>query len=361
MNKTLFKANVISISGNTNYAGVKVLNANKIKGNLYFDGTYTHFLYDEKEGDRRDPAREYVVSENYITMDSYQLSASAKSNVIPCTFVSKGRQGRQVAWANTSEIKVKDIISAEANKVTSTYTDVRYEVDAFLVEYATIDMTLANFLVNGNLERVEFSDDFISAPGTLGTAIATAVTLQDYDWDVSSSTSGTVKVVAEADPFFGKLEFDTTATGSRTAIAAWKSASFQGALERSFKVRFSTSNITNSEIKIGWYASANDYCYFNFDTTTHATKTYIASNANGAGVKRDDTGVVMGATTIYEVAVTLKRTTIVFTINGTRVVPVNCTLRDLDTFVPYIYVDNKAAAEQKILSVDRVDIVQYKI
>ena len=124
---------------------------------------------------------------------------------------------------------------------------------------------------------------------------------------------------------------------------------------------FVTSNITNTEIKIGWYASANDYCYINFDTDTNAANIYLATNNNNGGVKRDDSGVDLVAGTPVDISITMKGTSIVALVNNTKVTIANCTARDLDTFKPYIYVNNKAAAEQKLLGVDFVDISHYRV
>lgn len=361
MKQLLVKLNVISIDGETSWAGARVLNSSKIVGNPYSDGTYVHFLYDEKLGDRRDPAREYVVSDSLATVNAYETGALAADKVLTdLTFVTKGKEGRAVPFAKTSGLRVKNIISAVANRTTATYTDVRYEVDAFLTEIATINITLANLVKYANAPKVEFFDDFISAAGTLGTALGSETTLQDMYW-AKSGTNGTVKVIAEADPFNGKMELETTATGSSTAIATWRSANFNGALEKTFSCRFALDNITNTEIKLGWYASANDYCYINFDTATNAANIYLASNNNNGGVKRDDSGVDLVAATAVDISVTLKGTSIVALVNGNKVTIANCTARDLDTFVPYLYVDNKAAAETKKLDVDWVDISHYRV
>jgi len=362
MKQCLVKINLVSIDGETAEAGVKVINSHKMVGNPYNDGTYSYFWYDEKQGDRRDPSKLYKVSDSLATINAYMTGALASDKVLTdLTFISKGKVGQEVAWAKTAGIRVKNIISAKANHATATYTDVKYETDAFLVEKATINLTLANLIKYANTPKCEFFDDFVSIAGALGTTIANAITLQDYYWDVSSSTSGTVTTTAEADPFNGKLLFDTTSTGSRTAIAAWRSANFNGALEKTFSCRFVTSNITNTEIKIGWYASANDYCYINFDTATHASNIYLATNNNNAGVKRDDSGVDLVAATPVDISITMKGTSIVALVNNTKITIANCSARDLDTFKPYIYVDNKSAAEQKLLGVDWVDISHYRV
>lgn len=357
----LVKVTVISIDGETAHAGVKVINAYKICGTPYTEGSYTVFGYDEKHGDRRDRSKRYVVSDALATINSYVSNATLSNKVLTdITCVTKGSSG-EISFAKTSGFIVKNIISAEANRTTATYTDIKYEVDAFEVEKVTVNLTLANLIKYANTPNFEYWDDFVSIGGALGTAIATAVTLQDYYWDVSTSTSGTVTETAEADPFYGKLLFDTTATGSRTAIAAWRTAIFNGAFEKTFKARFATSNITNTEIKIGWFASANDYCYLNFDTATNAANLYLATNNNNAGVQRDDSGVDLVAATAVDVSITIKGTSIIALVNGTKVTITNCSVRDLDTFKPYIYVDNKAAAEQKLLGVDFVGVSQYRV
>ena len=361
MKKALVKVTVVSVDDKTNYAGTKVINSHKMVGTPYSDGTYTHFWYDEKQGDRRDPSKEYKVSESLATINAYMAGAVASDKIITdLAFINKGNEWGTPAWAKTAGLRVKNIISAEANITTGTYTDIRYEVDAFLVEKATINLTLANLIKYANADLVEFKDDFISIPGVLGTTIATAITLQDYYWAVTN-TNGNVAVVAEADPFNGKLTLDTSATGSSLASAAWRTACFNGALEKTLSFRFKTSNITNSEIRIGWYASANDYCYINFDTATNAANIYLASNNNNAGVKRDDSGVDLVAATAVDVSITLKGTNIIALVNGTKITIANCTARDLDTFVPYIYVDNKDAAEQKLLDVDFVELSHYRV
>ena len=360
--KHLVKVTVVSIDGDTGFAGTKAINSYKMVGTPWNDGTNTYFNYDEKQGDRRDPSKVYAVSESLAAINLYMDGAKASEKILTdLTFISKGAKSRKVAFAETSGLRVKNIISAKANAATATYTDVMYETDAFLVQEATINLTLANLIKYANAPKVEYFDDFVSIAGELGTTIANAITLQDYFWDVSGSSSGTVTTTAEADPFNGKLLFDTTATGSRTAVAAWRTASFNGALEKTFAARFVTSDIANTEIKIGWYASANDYCYINFDTDTHASNIYLATNNNNGGVKRDDSGVDLVAATPVDISITMKGSSIVALVNNTKVTIANCTARDLDTFKPYIYVNNKAAAEQKLLGVDFVDISHYRV
>ena len=361
MKRALVRVVVVSIDGDTKQAGTKVINSHKMVGTPWNDGTYTHFWYDEKTGDRRDPSKEYIVSDSLLTINAYMTGAVASDKILTdITFISKGKVGREVAFAETAGLRVKNIISAQANAATASYTDIKYEVDAFLVEKATINLTLANLIKYANSERLDYFDDFVSIAGTLGTTIANAVTLQDYYWSVSN-TNGNVAVVAEADPYNGKLTLDTSATGSSFASATWRSAIFNGALEKTFIARFKTSNITNTEIKIGWYASANDYCYINFDTATNAANIYLASNNNNAGIQRDDSTVDLVAATSVDIAITLKGTSIVALVNGNKVTIANCSVRDLDTFKPHIYVDNKAAAEQKLLDVDFVKFSHYRV
>ena len=357
--KNLVYVTVVSINGNTSQAGSKLINVHRIVGEPFNDGTYTHFGYDEKYGDRRDAAKEYIVSNPLNEIVMFQNDKKDKI-ITDIAALTKGKN-YETSFAKTISLIVSKIVEAKANPTTASYTDVKYEVDAFKTEFIKINLTLANLIKYANSEKVEYFDDFTSIAGALGTTIANAITLQDYQWDVSGSTSGTVTTTVEADPFNGKLVFDTTSTGSRTAQALWRGACFNGALEKTFATRFLVSNITNTAVKIGWYASANDYCYLTFDTAVHASKIYLASKNNGGAAKSDDTGATLSAATAYDVSITLKGTTILAYVNGVKVAVVNCTARDIDTFVPLMYVDNKAAAEQKTMSVDWVRINHYRV
>ena len=81
----------------------------------------------------------------------------------------------------------------------------------------------------------------------------------------------------------------TTAVANSDCIVAFENNCFLGSYYRELEWNFQTDNKTNSAIRMGWYADANNYCTILFDTAVDTNNIYYATNNAGAGEVRTDT------------------------------------------------------------------------
>jgi hypothetical protein len=212
--------------------------------------------------------------------------------------------------------------------------------------------------------QMTYYDDFLDS------AAALAASLAAYYWTETQAANGTIDIVAA---LHGTMVVDTGALANGWAQMQWNAANFEGGKLKGMQVRFSLSNITNCTMFIGWSiagdisAPANDLFCLHFDTATDAANLYAASNNAGGGEQNDDTGCDLVAGQWYVAEITMDTTTITLTVFDETADTLytttisNCTARDLDTFLPTIHQDNKAAAEQKQLSIDFIKIYQDRL
>jgi len=201
--------------------------------------------------------------------------------------------------------------------------------------------------------RVHYKHDFEEA------AAALASTSMNYFY-TGGGTSGTQEILAVEN---GEMALKTTATGSRSSTLIYKGAIVaDNDKEWEFGTRVKLDNITNTKMEVGMYVDGNDEIVFRFDTDVDAANIYLVTESNNAGEVVTDTTVdlVAGEWIEFSIEVAADDTFEVF-INGTEVLNVHTTniIRDV-AFKPWFYVDNKAAAEEKILSIDYVEFSQNR-
>ena len=221
------------------------------------------------------------------------------------------------------------------------------------VDIEATEMIEADLL---NQAKMYWCDDFAEAGAVLGSTV-----YSKCHW-TGGGTNGTQTVTASPG---GTIVLATTATGNRTSTLTYSGAcTFDNDLAWIWEARIKTTNITNTKIDLGMYLDANDEILFRFDTGSGeadaANGIYLVTENDNAGEVLTDTTINLTANTYFtfRIEVAADDSFEVY-INGSEVLashPSN-TIRDV-LFVPYFYVDNKAAAEAKNLSIDYCKIWQ---
>jgi hypothetical protein len=190
------------------------------------------------------------------------------------------------------------------------------------------------------------------------TALASTVIAKAY-W-VGSGTSGTQTLIA-SNSQASYIQLATTTTGSRTSILNFNRRCCRIGLSSAVEFRFQLSNITNTTLKLGLYYDATHYVYFLFDTAIDAANIYAARD-NAAGETRTDTNQNLSASTWYhfKIALDSSTTSAFFYINESLVATVTTNFPTGSNLTPYAYVDNKDQNENKILSIDSIEIWNQK-
>jgi hypothetical protein len=172
-------------------------------------------------------------------------------------------------------------------------------------------------------------------------------------------TAGTQSIITDEN---GTMELDTTATGSRSSTLTYTSANFNTNNAPEMITALSVSNITNSKVEVGWYVDANDCLMFRFDTAVDPANIYLVSENNNGGEVTTDTGVDLTAGTMFTFKIKINADeTFAAYINGTQVAAGHIgTIQQLATFKPWYYIDNKAAAEQKLMDIDYLYLNQAR-
>lgn len=198
--------------------------------------------------------------------------------------------------------------------------------------------------------RMYYMEDFHEGAN----ALASTTIAKDY-W-TGGGTSGTQAVIAGIN---GIIELDTTTTGSRTSTLTFTNANFQTNSNPTLETLLQLSNITNTKCEFGWYASSNDYLLFRFDTAVDAGNLYSVSKNNGGTEVVVKTGLTLTAAKNYKFRIEMySNETFKMFINDILVDNTGMSIKELATFKPYFYVDNKSAAESKKLDIDYVYISQ---
>lgn len=204
-----------------------------------------------------------------------------------------------------------------------------------------------------NTELWQFCDDFDEGAAVLASC------LHSKAFWTGGGTSGTQAIVAGVN---GIMQLDTTATGSRSSTLTFTNANFNTNYAPGLEFRLKQDNITNTKIDFGWYVDGNDKLLFRFDTDVDAANIYLVSENNNGGEVTTDTTVDLVAGTYITCKIQINADeTFAAYINGVRVAAAHAgTIRQLATFKPYFYTDNKAAAESKKLDIDYVKIWQNR-
>jgi hypothetical protein len=205
-----------------------------------------------------------------------------------------------------------------------------------------------------NDTRLYWVDDFMEAANLL------ASTKYSVAYWTGAGTSGTQTIVAG---LCGEMQLATTGTANRTSTLTFTTANFDTDYASVMETRVKTSNITNSKINFGWYDSSGaDYLMFESDTTDDANHIAVITNKASAGEVRTDTEVHLVAATYrkFRLEIDADEGYRAY-IDGALVKRGAATaLTHLATLKPYFYVDNKAATEAKILSIDYVKVWQNR-
>ncbi len=220
---------------------------------------------------------------------------------------------------------------------------------ATFTEDVTADIITASIF---NQTRVGYKHDFDE------TAAALASTSMNYYY-TGGGTSGTQAIVASEG---GVIQLSTTSTGSSSSTLTYAgSIVADNDKEWEFKTRFKLNNITNTKVDIGMYVDANDEILFRFDTAVNAENLYLVTKNNNGDEVVEDTTVDVVVDTWIEVAIEAAADdSFEVYINDTQVLATHTgTIRNV-AFKPYAYVDNKAAAEEKILSIDYISFNQNR-
>lgn len=190
------------------------------------------------------------------------------------------------------------------------------------------------------------------------TALASTVIAKAY-W-VGSGTSGTQTLI-NSNSQASYIQLATTTTGSRTSILNFNRRVCRVTLSSTVEFRFQLSNITNTAMKLGFYYDASNYVYFLFDTDISASNIYAARNYGGAGETRTDTNQNLNASTWYHFKILFSSNGhAYFYMNGSLISDISTNLPIGSNLYPYVYIDNKDQAENKILSIDSIEIWNQK-
>jgi len=183
------------------------------------------------------------------------------------------------------------------------------------------------------------------------TALASTVIAKAY-WD-GSGTNGT-QILKEGTNQDKNtyVAISTTATANSTSIL--QSGRYIGFDQICIEVRVRFSSKTNTAVKIGFQRDASNYSYFLFDTAVDAAKIYFNSS-DGASSASVDTGLVMITNAWRTFRIILYPGAVRAFIDD-YLIPQGIQYVTANSTKAYIYIDNKAAAEEKIAYVDYVKI-----
>jgi len=263
-------------------------------------------------------------------------------------------------YANSSTDGQLDLVADVEIQIATVLLDVNSNIDVSGTSTFGGEATFSDDITAGfvNVEeitesRVHYKHEF----DEIGAVLASTSMVYYY---TGGGTSGTQTIVAAE---CGEMQLSTTATGSRSSTMIYAgSLVADNDKEWEFKTRVKLDNITNTKMEVGMYVDANDEIVFRFDTAVNAANIYLVTESNNAGEVVTDTTVdlVAGEWIEFSIEVAADDTFEVF-INGTEVLNAHVTniIRDV-AFKPWFYVDNKAAAEEKILSIDYVEFSQNR-
>jgi hypothetical protein len=240
-----------------------------------------------------------------------------------------------------TKLSIADIVACAVDfTVNTTGFVVDIDGNISLVPFTGIVDVTGQVRTTGDMRigRMQWEDDFIEA----GNLIA-ATTLTKLFW-TGTGASGTQTVTVALN---GTMVLATGAGGNQTSILTFTHAIFDTDAAPSMEFRIKSDLLTNRRVAAGFWASANDYLYFLFDTAINAANIYIGSNNNAGGEQTTDTTVDLVNNTYFIGRIEIAADeTFKFFINNVEVAAAHGanTIRQLATFVPYFYIDNKAIA-----------------
>lgn len=192
------------------------------------------------------------------------------------------------------------------------------------------------------VNRLYWQDVFCESAAALASTV-----FSKAHW-TGAGTNGTQAISSAA-----VMTIDTTATGSSTSTLTGNQTVWTAASNSSMQINLTPTSLTNEKASWGWYASANDYVLFRYDTAVSSTSIVIASKNNG-GTE------VVTTLPFLPVASTYNKYRIDLLANGN----VRCYIDQKEylhsgtvytvAFGPQIYVDNKAVAQSNKILIDEV-------
>lgn len=209
------------------------------------------------------------------------------------------------------------------------------------------------FEVSGLRDRqMYWCDEFMEYPAVLASTVVTKA----Y-WS-GAGTNGTQTVTAGAN---GLMVLATSGTASSSSSLSFRAANFPLANAPVLETMFKVNGVTTTEVKVGWYQDADDYCYVEFDTTDSATKIYVRHCKNGGSEVSVDSGVTMSAGTYYTVRFELLADGgYKAYINGVLVRQAAAGSLTSNSLVPYFSINNKTTAVDRQLTIDYVKLWQNR-
>ena len=184
------------------------------------------------------------------------------------------------------------------------------------------------------------------------TALSSSVIAKAY-WTGSGINGTQTLILGTNEDKNTYLLISTTATASSTSQILFGRAIGFDQPEIEFRMRF--SNLTNCVYHFGFYVDATHYIYFKFDSAVHATNLYLDSN-DGVNSASVNLNYELNTTAWHTFRLKLYPSNIakvwiddVEFSTGTQYI-------DINPKKPYVYADNKAVAEEKIIYLDYVKI-----
>lgn len=184
-------------------------------------------------------------------------------------------------------------------------------------------------------------------------AVLASTTIAKAFWE-GGGTSGTQEIRTEgADGFdndFTYIRLSTTSTASRSSSLKFYRSVDLANLSRWEAFLRTSTGITTTEQRWGWYYDANNYAYFYFDTSTHATKLYFRYNS-GSGATDIDLGVSMPTSgNFYKYTIQCYAGKIYVYVEDILKATITATLPQYGK--SYFYVDNKSTAVERTIDVE---------
>lgn len=267
---------------------------------------------------------------------------------------------------------------------TGTVTPVMMQNTAADLGAANVTVDLGNtngsFVTNLTIDGTSAASAFSGATGTYTTKVTTPILSQTKMYHESEfmetaaalastvlsklywtggGTNGTQAVIAGAN---GILQMDTTATGSSTSALIFTTANFATNNAPVFEAYIKTDLLTNRKVNVGWYVDTNDYIMFEFNTATDAANIYLSTKNNGGAEVSEDTTVDLVADTYIKLRIEINANeSFAAYINDVRVNATHAgTIRELATFKPYFYIDNKDQAQSNTMNIDYIKLWQNR-
>lgn len=189
-------------------------------------------------------------------------------------------------------------------------------------------------------------DEYISGD----TVLASSVIAKSF-W-VGGGTAGTQTLITGTNQDTNSyINLSTTSTANRTSTLTF--GRFLKQAQVCVEFRFRVSNITNTKIQFGLFADATHYALFTFDTAVSSTLIYFATN-DGFSSASISTGATMDADAWHTLRLQLYTSNAYNLFLDDAAVTAGSQFTNIGPSKPYVYIDNKAASEEKIAYLDYI-------